>query len=504
MNNYQAWLETPNIVRIALVQVSPIAGGILTTRYLATHAVTVDGIEYLPVVRDDITIDESISLEYAASISYGDISIANNSGAYDSWLLDIWVNKSVKIYVGSLPTPGAASTITDFELVFDGLIADIDSKSRNIISLKLRDKLEKLNTSISEALLGNYYQGSVLPGDSTLYQNQYKNSLKPLCFGEVHNITPMLIDPTTLEYMVNLEAVEQLIEVRDNGVPVEFTTNTSPAGCFKLAKSPAGIITCSVQGVKRTVNISSASTSSTYSGTASNTIATILKHFGQTLEYSEIESSSFSSLGTESVGIYITDRANVLATCQSLAKSCGLILTVTRAGKVKLVNLTIPITASKTITESDMFLNSLVISNKPAVLAGIKLGYAKNWTIQNNLLTAIPQQHKDLYAIEYLESIQYDNAVKQNYSSTVEPELEGTYLIDKAESDSVALKRLNLRKEQRKIFSMRCTAKWLSLQVGEAVTIQAYRFGLNTGALGIVTSTKPNWLRGYIEIEVLV
>ena len=506
MNNYQAWLETPNVVRIALVQAQAIVSGTLTTRYLSTHGVTVDGISYIPIISGSVTMDESISTNYSASISYGDIELANPTGAYDSWLNDIWVNKSVKVYVGSLPAAGTTSVIADFELIFDGLIQDIDSKSRDRLNLKIRDKLEKLNTSISEVLLGNYFQGNIVPEATTI--NQYRNNLEPLVFGEVHNITPLLTDPTMLEYMVNLEAVEQIIEVRDNGVPVAFTTTAGtiaiPAGSFRLLNSPVGAVTCSVQGVKRTVNIAGATATATYTNTVSNTIATILKFFGQQLAYTELDATSFAALGTQAVGVYVGDRVNVLQLCQDIAKSSGLVVVTNRSGQVKLVDLSIPTSATIAITESDMMLNSLQISDKLGVVAGVRLGYAKNWTIQNTLQTAIPQQHKDLYGTEWLESVQTDPTVKTNYSVTVEPVLEASYLIDKTQADVVALKKLNLFKTPRRVYTMTCTAKFLSVQVGDAVTLTASRFGLNSGVLGRVVSAKPNWLRGKIDIGVLV
>jgi hypothetical protein len=559
MNNYQAWLETPGVVRIALAQVQGLVGGTLTTRYISTHGVTIDGIQYSPIIKGTISIDESLSLNYTSSISYGDIELANNNGEYDSWLEDIWSNKPIQIYVGAMPAPGTTSTISDFELIFSGLIDDVDSKSRGSLNLKIRDKLEKLNTSVSEALLGNYNPQGLTP-----YTNQYQNSLKPLCYGEVHNITPLLTDPALLEYMVNLEAVEQIIEVRDNGVPVAFTTSgtiTIPPGSFRLLKTPIGTITCSVQGMKRTVNVTrdytQDSVSNTYTNTARNIILSILKLTGQTLDYSEIDRVSFgpeeATLGTQAVGLYLTDRTNILAICQELAKNCGLVLCTTRLGEVRLVELSIPTEATidfakyveanpdlyyywstdlslhgvskreygylhyypfglsegRTITrfeitESDLLLNTLGISQRPEVVAGVKLGYAKNWTIQNNLTTAIPQQHKDMYATEWLESIQKDDTVKTNYLVSVEPTLESTYLIDKTQADAVAQKKLDLFKTRRKVLTMTCTAKFLSLQVGDAIKLTASRFGLNSGSFGRVVSTKPNWLRGTIEIGVLV
>jgi hypothetical protein len=503
MNNYQTWLETANIVRIAIVQAQAIVSGTLTTRYLSTHGVTVDSVQYLPIIKGSVTVDESISTTYSASISYGDIELANTTGEYDSWLNDVWANKSVKIYVGTLPT-GTGAVIGDFELVFDGITEDIDSKSRNQLNLKIRDKLEKLNTSISEALLGNYNPRSLSP-----YTNQYEKNLKPIVFGEVHNITPLLTEPVLLEYMVNTEAVEQIIEVRDNGVPVLFTqtggTYTIPSGSFRLLNSPVGAVTCSVQGTKRTVNIAGATFAATYTNTVSNTIATILKFYGQQLAYTELNAASFATLGTDAVGVYVSDRVNVLQLCQDIAKGSGLVVATTRSGQVKLIDLDIPKPPEVTITinETDTLLNSLQISQKPQVIAGVKLGYAKNWTIQNTLQTAIPQQHKDLYATEWLESSQVDPDVKTNYAVTVEPALESTYLIDKTQADAAALKKLNLFKTPRRVYTMTCTAKFLNVQIGDGVTLVAPRFGLTNGVLGRVVSSKPNWLRGTIEIGVL-
>lgn len=505
MNNYQTWLETPNIVRIALVQAQVLVSGTLTTRYLSTHSVTVGGIEYLPIIKGNITLDETIATDYSASISFGDIELVNTTGEYDSWLNHVWVNKSIKIYVGSLPLPGTATALNDFELVLDGLIADIDSKSRTQLNLKIRNKLEKLNTSVSENLLGNYFQGNTVPETTTV--NQFRNNLKPLVFGEVHNITPLLTDPTLLEYMVNSEAVEQIIEVRDSGVPVPFEisgTIAIPPGSFRLLRAPSGAITCSVQGVKRTVNVALASANTNYTNSVSNTIATILKFYGEQLDYSEIHPGSFNgSLGTQAVGIYVQDRVNVLNLCQEIAKSSGLTISTTRTGQVKLIDVSIPTSASTTIQESDTILNSLQLSQKLDVIAGIKLGYAKNWTVQTNLLTAIPEQHKNLYATEWLESTQTDTSAKIDYEVTTESALKPSYLIDKAQADAVALKKLNLFKAQRKVYTMTCTAKFLSLEVGDAVNLIASRFGLSAGVLGLVVSTKPNWLRGTIEIGVL-
>lgn len=506
MLNYQTWLEKPNVVRILLVQIERTSGTV--TEYLSTHTASVSGNTYSGVINGGFDISENINIDYSASISYGGIDIINSNGQYDTWLGSsyIWVNKAIRVYVGELPAAGATPSLTnDFELIFDGVITDIDAKDRFTISFKVRDKLEKLNTTLSETLLGNYFNGANNVSTAT-YDNQNKNNLKPVCFGEVFNVTPLVADPVNLEYMVNFGNTEQIIEVRDNGIPVSITTGgTIPAGSFRLTKNPAGTITCSLQGAQGLVNTTTgAITATSYDPSAKNTILLILRSYGKTLAASEIDLTSFSSTaGSEAIGVYLSDRINVLQLCQEIAKSCGCIITVTRLGKVKLLKLAIPAAATASITDSDTLLNSLAISRRIDVIAGVKLGACRSYTVQNNLVTAIPQAHKDLYATDYLETVSTDATVKTNYAITVEPSIESTYLIDSTEAATVAASRLALFKTPRTVYKMTCTAKFLSTQLGDGVSLTSSRFSLSN-TIGLVISTKPNWTKGTIDLEVLV
>jgi hypothetical protein len=508
MLNYQTWLESSREIRILLAQVSVQIGGVEQTKYLSTHGVTVGGVEYEPLIKANISIDESINLDYSASISIGDIELVNTTGQLDTWLDYVWKNRSVKVYYGGLPLPGATATLTDnFELIFDGVCSDVDVKSRQSVNLKIRDKLEKLNTPVSEALIGNYYKGAVV--DETVTVNQNRNTLKPKIYGEVHNISPILTDPTEQEYMVADGPVEQIIEVLDNGAPVSFTTVQQSGtpylapGSFRTIVPIKGACTASVQGTARTINVANSTYVDTYSPTVSNTILNLLKFAGRNLDYNEIDAASFATLGSEACGVYLNSRTNVLAVCQELAKSAGLTLAVTRTGKVKLVNIQIPTSATTTISDTDTVLNSLRIVNKPAIYGAIKLGYAKNYTIQTNLITGIPQEHKDLLAREYLEALAKDDTVIEKYDLNSEPVLEPTYLINRTQAEAAAQAKLGLFKVPRIVYAMTCTSKYLSLEIGAAVNLVSSRYGLNSGKLGLVISTKPDWLTGKIEVEVL-
>lgn len=106
MLNYQSWLERTDVVRILLIEVNPVINGTPTTIYLSTHPATVGSISYQAIVKNSVSINESLSLDYTANINFGDIEIVNTDGIHDSWLSYIWKNRSVKIYYGSLPLPG--------------------------------------------------------------------------------------------------------------------------------------------------------------------------------------------------------------------------------------------------------------------------------------------------------------------------------------------------------------------------------------------------------------
>lgn len=508
MLNYQTWLENSKAVRILLVQANVSIGGVETTKYLSTHPVTVEGVDYIALIKNNISINETLSLEYSASISFGDIELVNSAGELDTWLDYVWKNRSLKIYFGGLPLPGTTLNLAnDFELVFDGVCEDIDSKSRQTLNLKIRDKLEKLNTPVSEELIGNYFQGALVSEAVTVNQN--RNLLKPRVYGEVHNISPVLTDPTQLEFMVSSGPVEQIVEVLDNGVPVSFVTVQQsgtpvlPPGSFRLVAPLQGTCTASVQGIARTINVAGSTFTSAYSPTVSNTILNLLKFSGKELDYSEIDATSFAALGGEACGLYLNSRTNVLAACQQLAKSAGLTLAVTRTGKVKLVKLAVPASATIVLQDSDIVLNSMRIANKVSVTGAVKLGYAKNYTVLTGLVTGIPEEHKDLFAKEYLETLAEDAAVIAKYGLDSEPVLEGTQLVNRQQAETVAQAKLDLFKIPRVVYAVTATSKYLSLELGSSVQLVSSRYGLNTGKPGIVIATKPNWLSGKIELEVL-
>ena len=203
MTYSQAWLEDPTAIRGVLVEatVYDVVAAAEIVVYLSNIGyMTEDSLtSYLPIIRGGVSFTERLDIDGGASMSFGDISISNYNGDYDTWLdVDkyIWCNRPIKVYIGDPQWVCAnlASVRDKFELVFDGLISDIDTKDRESLDFKVRDKLERLNTPITENTLGSY--GTWVGGQSNM------ETIKPLIFGEVFNVEPLLIDNANSEYML--------------------------------------------------------------------------------------------------------------------------------------------------------------------------------------------------------------------------------------------------------------------------------------------------------------
>lgn len=454
---------------------------------------------YLPIVKTGVEYTESLPIDGEATLSYGDLQLINKSGEFDYLLEYIWVGASIKIFVGDVKF-----VRSDFTEIFNGIVGDAYVTDINTINIQIRDKLQRLNYPIYDTLVGEYgIYGSANPN---------KDTVRPLLFGEAFNISPVMIDPAELEYMVHDGPVDDIVEVRDNGVPVAFTKNNL-TGTFKLTYAPVGTITCSAVGERYSLN-SLGVLEETPPKTVAKIISRIVTNYGnqsQKLSISDLDLTNFNTFNTahpQEVGIYIQDRQNVIEVCQNLAKSIGAQVAFTRAGYLKLLKIDIPdLDSSKMEINTSLIVNnSFSISRKLPVVGSVKLGYNYNYTLQEELLTSIPQQHKAYYSKDWLSVTVSDATVKEFYKLTDEAVQRNTYIQSNLYSQvtNEANRLLNLNKTQRYIYRMECLAPTLSLNVGDMVTLRHTRYGLQSGKPGQIVSISVNWDTNRTNIEVLV
>ncbi len=485
---FTAWLIAPSSIRISLIEVEVMVGGIETTRYIGTAGYVTGGADtppntvYLPIVAGGIRYTERISLSAEASLNGGDIELNNHDGAYDEWLNDIWRNRRIRVWIGD-PRWGRG----DFRLIFDGTVDDIDSRSRDTLNIKLLDKLQLLNTPVSEETLG----GSTPNAEQII----------PISLGENHNVAPLLTNPVTYEFQIHGGQVERIIEVRDNGKPVA-TTVTLATGKFILANSPAGAITVSVQGD---------APAGAYSNTIGALVQRLVTGFGKEStrfdadDLDAVNLAAFEAAHPQPVGIYIAERTNVLVACQMLASSVGAQIVMSRAGKLRLIQIAMPPVGTPTeITDDHMVERSLRAVERTEVVAAVKLGFCRNYLKQPGLLTTIPAQHKDLFAEEWLIESADDPGVQESHRLDTQPPQEPTCLLVRADALAEAERRRDLRVVQHTVYEFEGTPEMLLLELGQAVNITTSRFGMAGGALGLVVSLAPNWVTGNVTVGVLV
>ncbi len=488
---FAAWLASSTAIRLVLVEAVASIAGVDTTLYLSTRhyvtgaADTPANTAYSAVVSGSPKITERLQLNGGGGLSGGDVEIHNLAGERDAWLGYVWANRPIKAFVGDPRWPRS-----DFRLIFNGIVADIDSKSNDKLNLLVRDKMQRLNTPVSEVKLG----GSTPNKDSVL----------PLLFGECSNITPLLTNPTTLEYQIHNGPVENIFEVRDNGQPITVTASNS-TGKFTLASSPAGAITVSAQGDKP---------AGAYYNSIAQLIQRLVTGYGKagdafvTADLDTSNLSAFDSAHPQPVGAYLQNRENLLTTINSLAASVGAQAVMSRAGQLRLFQIALPATGTPTLINESKIINSggkstLQISSRPPVVAAVKLGYCQNWTVQSSLLTGIPAQHKDLFAIDWLTATASDSTVKENYRLNADPVQVNTCLLVNSDAQAEATRQLNLWKVPRTVYKFTGTAPLMMLELGGAVTLQHRRFNLSAGVSGMVIGLTLDWISAQVEMEVL-
>jgi lysophospholipase L1-like esterase/chitodextrinase len=486
-----AWLNNQTALRCILAEVTANVSGTETTFYLSSKGYvsrsgdTPANTVYFPAIAGGVNVVEEITLDGTASMAYGDLELYNVAGERDGWLDYVWSNRSIKVYIGDLSWPRA-----DFQLIFDGVIADIDSKSRDRVNLKIRDKLERLNSPVSDVKLG----GTTPNADNVL----------PLIFGEVFNVTPLLTNPATLEYQVHSGRIAGIIEVRDNGVPITSYTPSLETGKFNLTAAPAGVITVSAQGYA-TTNIGAE-----YFNTVAELIQIIALNYGKAstrflsadLDLSNLV--AFEGANKQPVGVYINARENVINVIQQMAASVGAVAVMSRLGKLQLLKITFPPTGTPTaITNADIVQDSLRIISRVNVTSSVKLGYCKNWTTQTGLQTGIPEAHKDLLSNEFLTITRTNNLVSTLYKLDAEPIQRDTLLLATADASAEADRHMDIFKTPRTVFGFELFSQGLFLNLGDAVTLTHPRFNLSAGKTGTVIKLQPDWMTSRVYVEAI-
>jgi hypothetical protein len=485
-DSYITWLASDNVQRIILAEVQTYSGGTVITRYLSNApfvSAPTDSPPNQPY--DDLIVSipqfsNRMTEQFVgqSSPAWGDIEIINEDGVRDSWLNDAWDGRDVTLYLGD-----SNWTKSQFQKIMTGTIADIYAKDRSTLALRIRDKQWKLNVPVQTNLIGGTTANRGLP--------------IPLCYGECFNVEPVLTDSALKRYQVHEGEIEDITEVRDNGISVAFTKDLA-SGTFTLTASPAGRITCDVKGAKP---------AGIYLTKCADIVLDLLLKRTQ-MTTSDIDTQSFSQFTStcpQTLGLYIRDRENMLVILDMLVKSVGGWYGFSRDGLLQLGRLELPSlgTVALSLIADDVQEGQLRQIRKQTPIATVRLGYKRNWTVQEDgLAGGVSITNRAAFARDYLVSTATDLSVKTIHPLALEPDLEGTLLVTQGDADAESARRLALYSVVRAVYSADGFAAAARINIGQVIQLTHPRFDFNVGVSGTIVGVVEQPTKNRLTLEI--
>lgn len=267
-------------------------------------------------------------------------------------------------WVPNNSTPLASATV----------IADLRMENADVtwdrLQLTLRDPLLELDIPAITATFLGTNDGDAFDVEGTA--NDIKGTLKPFLYGTVRNITPILVNSSSLIHLCNFDstgnpiAVTTISNVRLNGNAAAVTLDTSIGGAGPLDPGDFATIadlaaatiasgkyaTCLAKGAIRfnnlapneivTMDVTEGSTS------ADRTVAQICKRLIKDRAGKvdgDFVSASITALDTAQssvFGIYVTDNTKVVDCCFELLEGAGAYLVNDEEGKIEFGRLEDP------------------------------------------------------------------------------------------------------------------------------------------------------------------
>ena len=275
----------------------------------------------------------------------------------------------------------------------------------------------------------------------------------PQTWGYARNMTPFLTAPATLKYAVHTGAVEDIVEVYDQGVAlgsgVGFTKNNA-AGTFVLASSPAGVVTADVKGGK-------------VGGVWLDSTAEIIT---QLLSNAGVSITTNINLPTGVVGIVISESTTLGEVLTQLCRGCAGYWLIDRTGE--LVAAQYPVPAGGGTTFDDLSLSEASFEDVDRLYDKVRYAYRKNWT-QYQALPAATTAQATFAASQGIENELTGTPADTELDHETSP-LFQTYFDAQADAQAVAQRLLDIYLSPRKLITTTVPYSE-ALDIGTAVTL---------------------------------
>lgn len=437
----------------------------------------------------------------ASQVGAGNVVINNGDTRLDYLRNYAFDGRSIKIYYG----PNNGSYPSDFTLIFSGTI-EKEEYSSTKITFRIRDRQGLV---ASKPIQTTLYAGSnSLPSGVEGVADDIKGKPKPVMYGTVFEINPVLVNTSKNIYQLNWRAINSVDAVYVGGALqtpgtsrasiAALESNTPTGGTYdwylgsssdgayiRFATTPDKIVTCNAtQGANAAAR------------TVAQIVKNILKDLGGFTD-DDLDLTSFTSLDTACnyvVGIWQPAQEGTIgAFIDEVCQSIQAFWSIDSTGKVFVGRLTAPSGTALTTIEEDIIINqgqriefvSTADETKGIPPYSYTCNYKKIYTTQTETdLSGIAAA--DLARVNYLKDT-YRQAISNASGVTTKHLLSKpmeffTLLTNETDAQAECDRRKDMYKVERDYVNVAIhTSRDPNIALSQVVTLKVNRFGLNNG-----------------------
>lgn len=426
----------------------------------------------------------------------GSLTIKNDDGYYDFLARDYTV-EARPIALRLADREGSYDKAFPFALV--------TASGWNIDSESIRCDLVDYSYKLQVPMQPNLYGGTGgADGGADL-----EGKRKPLVFGPAREIGPPLVEPGLLIYQVNDGPVQDVVGVRDRGVPLtkgaDYASYAALAvasipsgsyarctalGFFRLNSSPSGQVTADVQGDSR----------DGYVTTHADVVRWAVRNRTALRDPQDLDVASFARVNAQqpaTVDYWLSpdDSLTVADFIANLMAGIGGWGGHRRDATFEVRIFSAPSGAPvQSFARRDMLGGDIKREPLPSAYQPMpsrwRIECERCWTVQTDLAGSVGAAHKAFVAEAYRVGEASSGAIKVDHPFAQDRDPTPAFFSYRADADAEVLRRLTIFRTQRAIYRMTLPKRALKLDLGDVIEVSHDRFDLTLGRPMVVVDLK--------------